>query len=112
MKLRVTAILFVVLVVVSAHAAPRDDNPAWVQQAAAIKVPTYEKDITAVVLVDDSVTTVESEGKVTEVYNYAVRILRREGRDYAAGRVGYIPDIGKVKELKAWLVKPTGEIKR
>jgi transglutaminase-like putative cysteine protease len=112
MRPRLIAILFLLSLGVSANATVRDDNPAWVQQAAAIKVPSYEKDVQAVVLVDDQVSTVESDGRVTEVYNFAVRILRREGRDYATGRVGYIPDIGKVKELKAWLVKPTGEIKR
>jgi transglutaminase-like putative cysteine protease len=112
MRPRLIAILFLMSLGVSANATVRDDNPAWVQQAAGIKVPGYEKDVQAVVLVDDQVSTVESDGRVTEVYNFAVRILRREGRDYATGRVGYIPDIGKVKELKAWLVKPTGEIKR
>jgi len=89
-----------------------DDTPGWVQQAVAIKTPAYEKDVSAVVLVDDSVVTIDSDGRINEVYNYAVRILQREGRDYAKGGVGYVPDVEKVKDLKAWLVRASGQTKR
>jgi transglutaminase-like putative cysteine protease len=92
--------------------SPGDEAPPWVNQAAAVKVPSYEKDIQAVVLIDESNTTISSDGKVNEVYNYAVRILRREGRDYALARVSYIPDVGKVKEFRAWLIRPGSEIKK
>ena len=95
-----------------ASAAVGDETPPWVQQAVTIKVPTYEKDVPAVVLVDESFTTISSDGKQNEVYNYAVRILRREGRSYARGSAGYIPDISKVKEFRAWLIRPGGETKR
>jgi hypothetical protein len=89
-----------------------DDTPPWVQQAAAIKVPAYDKDVSAVVLLDESLTSINSDGRVNEVNNHAVRILRREGRGYAIGQVGYVPETGKVKEFRAWLIKPNGEIKR
>src|SRR5690349_5727522 len=89
-----------------------DDAPPWVQQAAAIKVPTYEKDVSAVVLVDEKTTTIDSDGRITETLNYAVRILQREGREYAMGHVLYHSDGGKVKELHAWLVRPNGQTKR
>jgi len=91
---------------------PGDDNPAWVQQAAGIKAPAYDKDVDAVVLLAESIKTVDGDGRLTEVKNYAVRILRREGREYARGGVGYIPEVGKVKDLKAWLVRPDGSVKR
>ena len=113
MKTWSISIIVVLMLAVSAAAAPAgDEAPAWVQQATSIKVPTYEKDVPAVVLVDESNTTISSDGKVTEVYNYAIRILRREGREYAAAGVGYIPDISKVKEFRAWLVRPGSETKR
>ena len=110
MKLLLT--ILVLLIAVPASAAPGDETPQWVQQAGAIKVPAYDKDVPAVVLVDESTTTIGSDGRTNEVYNYAVRILRREGREYASGHVGYIPDIGKIKEFKAWLIRPSGETKR
>jgi hypothetical protein len=106
--------LFRVLLLLLLVATPvfADDTPSWVQQAAAIKVPTYDKDVFAVVLLDESLTSINSDGRVNEVNNHAVRILRREGRGYAVGQVGYVPETGKVKEFRAWLIKPSGEIKR
>jgi transglutaminase-like putative cysteine protease len=113
MRLKSIAVLPLLLfAVVPAYASPGDDVPSWVQQAAALKPPVYDKDVPAVVLVDDGTKTIDSEGRVTEVYNYAVRILKREGREYAIGRAGYNTDSGKVKELRAWLVRPNGDIKR
>jgi hypothetical protein len=89
-----------------------DDTPVWVQQAAAMKIPTYDKDVPAVVLVNEKTTTIDADGRITEVLNYAVRILQREGREYARGHVVYRTDGGKVKELRAWLVRPSGQTKR
>jgi hypothetical protein len=86
--------------------------PSWLQQAVEIKAPLYEKDVPAVVLVDDSQIIIGSDGKQNESYNYAVRILRREGRGYAVGDVNYLPNISKVKDFRAWLIRPGGVIKR
>ena len=112
MQRHLFSILAVFLFAVSASAAVGDDTPAWVQQAVALKVPAYEKDVPAVVLVDESTTTIGSDGRINEVYNHAIRILRREGREWATGEVGYIPDIGKVKEFRAWLIMPGKETRR
>jgi len=109
MKPRIFAILALLLL---SSPALADDTPSWVQQAAAIKVPTYDKDVPAVVLINESLTSINSEGRETSVFNQAVRILRREGREYAFGEVGYVPDSGKVKEFRAWLIRPNGEIKK
>jgi transglutaminase-like putative cysteine protease len=113
MKLRLVAALsFLLIAHVITGAATFDDTPPWVLQAATLSVPAYEKDVPAVVLVDDSTTTIDAEGRVNEVYNYAVRILKREGRGYALARVGYLPDITKVKDFRAWLIRGAGDIKR
>ena len=108
-------ILSVLLVMLSAtclNASTADDPPAWLQQASAIKLPTYDKDVSAVVLVDDLTTTLEPDGRLTEVYNFAVRVLRREGRSYASAHCGYNPEVGKVKDFRAWLIRPGGDIKK
>jgi transglutaminase-like putative cysteine protease len=112
MKVWLISILALLMLAAPASAAPGDEAPPWVQQAVSIKVPTYDKDVSAVVLVDEATTAIASDGRTSKVYNYAVRILRREGRDYAVGRVGYIPDVGKVKEFRAWLIRPGAEAKR
>ena len=111
MKTKFSSLVLLLLCVASLKASTGDETPVWLQKAAAIKLPTYEKDVPAVVLVDDSTTTVDADGKLTEAYNYAVRIIRREGREYAVGEVGYIPDAGKVKDFRAWLIRPSGDVK-
>ena len=95
-----------------ASTAPGDETPAWVQQAATMKIPVYDKDVPAVVLLSEQSTTVSSDGKTNEVFNFAVRILRREGREWAEAGVGYVPDSSKVKDFRAWLIRPNGETKR
>jgi hypothetical protein len=113
MKLRfVTALSFLLLLLAPAQAMAGDEVPTWVQQAAALKLPVYDRDVSAVVLVDDSTTTVDAQGYVTEVYKFAVRILKREGRSYAEGDVGYIPESAKIKDFRGWLVRPSGDTKR
>jgi hypothetical protein len=112
MKVLLITIVTLLTVAVPAKAAPGDEAPPWVQQAASLKLPTYDKDVPAVVLVDESNNVISSDGRTSETYNYAIRILRREGRDYAVGGVGYIPDVGKVKEFRAWLIRPGAETKR
>jgi len=113
MKLWLISLLGLLLLVTPAKAAVAgDEAPVWVQQAATLKLPSYEKDVPAVVLVNERIATIDSDGRITEVVNYAVRVLQREGREYAMGHVVYVPDSGKVKELRAWLIRPGSETKR
>ena len=115
MKIRIATLIGLIgllMFAVPVSAAVADETPPWVQKAVAIQVPTYDKEVPAVVLVDESTTSIGPDGKITEVYNFAVRILRREGRDYCEGNVGYIPDISRVKEFRAWLIRPGGDTKR
>ena len=113
MKLFVVTILGLLFVVAPAKAAVAgDEAPPWVQQAAAMKVPAYDKDVPAVVLVNERITTIDGDGRINETVNYAVRILQREGREYASGHVLYLTDGGKVKDLRAWLVRPNNQTRR
>src|SRR6267142_5869064 len=101
MRLRLLGMLLLLLVAAPGGKARSDDAPAWLTQAASLKVPTYEKEISAVVLVDDGTRSVNEDGRVTNVYSFAVRILRREARGRSVAHVGYIPDSSKVKEFHA-----------
>ena len=100
------------LVAATAPAFAGDDAPAWLQQAAALKVPAYDNDVPAVVLLDEANVVIGDDGRVTTVYNYAVRILRREGRAYAVAEEHYSTDTEKVREMRAWLIRPSGDVKR
>jgi uncharacterized protein DUF3857/transglutaminase superfamily protein len=112
MRTLLITLLGLLILATPTAAATGDETPLWVQQATSMKVPTYDKDVPAVVLVSEFTSSVSSDGKTNETLNYAIRLLRREGRDYAYGRVGYIPESSKVKEFRAWLIRPGGETKR
>lgn len=104
---------FCCLLVAAASPALAGDDapPAWLQQAATANAPKYEKDVPAVVLHDESNMTVGEDGRITVVANYAVRILTREGRVLARAEETYQTDTGKVREMRAWLLRPSGEVK-
>jgi hypothetical protein len=88
------------------------DLPQWLQQAVTIKAPAYDKDVQAVVLVNEQQVTVGADGRVTTVQIFAVRILTHEGRSYARAGIPYLTDTGKVHDLRAWLIRPAGEVKQ
>ena len=89
-----------------------DQAPPWLQQAAQIVTPPYDKNISAVVLLNECTSVINGDGRVTKSCNYAVRILQREGRDNAFAGVAYTPDTAKVKDMDAWLIRPNGVVKR
>ena len=88
-----------------------NDVPQWLQQAAAIKVPSYDKEVQAVVLLKEEAVTVSADGRVSTVTSFAIRILSHEGRAYARAVVPYLTDSGKVRDLQAWLIRSSGEVK-
>lgn len=82
-----------------------DQIPAWMTQAARGVVPSYDKDVPAVVLHDEQQITY-SDGRLLSVENYAVKLLSKEGRRFAVARAYYLVSSGKVKDIVAWLIPP------
>ncbi|HKO42818.1 MAG TPA: transglutaminase domain-containing protein [Pyrinomonadaceae bacterium] len=111
-KLAKLSVAFFFLTVTSAVAAPAEQAPGWLQQAAAVSVPTYDKDTPAVVLRKEQAVTVASDGRITTVTTFAVRILTREGRAFAQAGELYLTQTGKVREMTAWLIRPNGFVKK
>ncbi|MDZ7638911.1 MAG: DUF3857 domain-containing protein [Bryobacterales bacterium] len=62
-------------------------------------------------LLDEERKVVDGLGKTSVFVRYAVRVLTNEGRSKAIARMVYRTDTGKVKNLSAWLVTPSGTIK-
>src|SRR5688572_1735675 len=100
---------FAILLIAIPALAAGDDAPSWLRQAAAIKVPTYDKKVSTVVLVDESNMVVAEDGRVTTTSLYAIRILNKEGRDSAVAAAGYETDFEKIRELRAWMIQPSGK---
>ncbi|HVF55548.1 MAG TPA: DUF3857 domain-containing transglutaminase family protein [Pyrinomonadaceae bacterium] len=98
--------------VVSSAAPSSEDVPAWLRQAAQAAAPVYDKKVSAVVLHNEKNVTVTEDGRVVTTTNYAVRILLREGRSHAYAHESYLTDTGKVRELRAWMIRPSGEVKK
>jgi hypothetical protein len=100
--------LALLLLSASSAFANEDAPPAWLQQAAATSAPTYNKDVPAVVLLNERTVTIGQDGRTTTVTTYAVRILTHEGREEAIAHEVYQTDTGKVREMRAWLIRPGG----
>ncbi len=104
--------LFALILVSASSAFAGDEVPAWLQQAAQQNVPAYSKEVPAVVLLDESSMAVGEDGRIVTTSTYAVRILSREGREEAVARLPYMTDAGKVREMRAWLIRSNGDVKR
>ena len=91
------------------RAAVADDPPAWLKQAASTTSPSYGKEVKAVVLHHEQRKNVEEDGRITTTTWYAVRILAREGREEAIAHAVYNTGSEKVKEIRAWLLRPAGD---
>ena len=89
-----------------------DPIPSWMQEALKRQTPSFEvDDVPALVLHDEQSSTLDSDGRLTITSSLAVRILRREGKAYAEGGATYLQSSSKVKEFRAWLVRPNGSVK-
>lgn len=109
---KLTVCFVLLLTAAPAALAASDEAPAWLQQAAAIKVPSYDKDVPAVVLRTEQAVTVSEDGRANYVTTYAVRILTRDGRAFAEAAEIYLTKTGKIRELNAWLIRPNGFVKK
>jgi hypothetical protein len=91
-------------------ALARDQPPDWLKRLAAIKVEAQAK-AGAVVLLTEEINTVQPDGNVKTVSRYAVRIQTRDGREAAATSAVYLTDSGRVRDMHAWMIPPTGSAK-
>ena len=111
MSLKLILSLFIVMSIGESARAMGDGVPGWLKRAAEIQARTPNEKAPAIVLHRELRRTVESDGKITSVTYYAVRLLSREGRAEAMARIYYNQDSERVKEFRAWLIRPTGEVK-
>jgi hypothetical protein len=111
MLYRLLGSLFLLLFLV-APALAGDETPLWLQQVMTARTPAYEKDVPAVVLHKEQRSTVTTDGRIVTETSYAVRILLREGRKYAVAQEFYESDAGKVRDMHAWLIRPSLPVKK
>ncbi len=105
------SIFLAALFSINAFAVGDNSLPNWLRQAAAANPPTYAKDVPAVVLYNEQQVTLGSDGKLTTIENYAVKILVREGKPTAVATAFYLSSFSKVRDMNGWLIRPDGSSK-
>jgi hypothetical protein len=101
----------ILVILCGAIGAAANEVPAWFSQFRGVQTPAYDKDVKAVVLQKDTSVTVGSDGKTVTTTTYVVRILTREGRREAVAVEPYLVSSGKIREIKAWLIRRDGSTK-
>lgn len=82
--------------------------PDWLRAAAQEKLPDYDKETNAVILLDETQTTVHDNGEIDTLHRMAVRLLRPEARrDFSSLDVGFDKET-KISYMKAWTIESNG----
>ncbi len=105
--------LFLAIILLTISISPvfaGDDAPSWLRQAASLSLPIYDKDVKVVTVNNDQKITVEENGRVLTTTTHAVRILSRDAAGSAMARAVYNTESEKVKEFKAWMIRPSGQV--
>ena len=80
----------------------QEPAPQWALYAAKTHTPDYAKDSSAVILFDEYVESVDSQGRATEQKREAIRILQPQGRHQACD-VSYDVD-EKINYFREWTI--------
>ena len=85
-----------------------DSAPDWLRTAAQDKLPTYPKETTAVLLLNDEQTTIKDNGEIETRTRRAYRLLRPESREDYDSAVARFANDTKITYFKAWTITPDG----
>lgn len=91
----------------SGFAYAKDSVPDWVRTAANQPTASVPPSAPAVVLLDETVLTVGTDGKAVEHHRHVVKILRVRGRDEGIAKIAFDND-SKILSLKVWSIAPDG----
>lgn len=98
------------LTAVAPRAQASNSAPDWLRAAAQETLPTYPNAPVAVVLLDESQTTVDSNGEISTRHRVAYKLLRPEAED----QYGYVgvpfDDEAKILSFKAWTITADGRV--
>ncbi|HEX4004197.1 MAG TPA: DUF3857 domain-containing protein [Candidatus Acidoferrales bacterium] len=90
------------------RASAGDSAPDWLRAAAQEKLPAYDSDTDAVILLDETQTTVHDNGEIDTLHRQAIRLLRNEARrEYGGIDVSFDKDT-KIAYMKAWTIESNG----
>jgi len=87
------------------------EAPGWLKEAASSTLPAYEAKVPAAVWLKEETVTIQDAGSKTRTLRYAVKVLNREGVKSAERGISYFSGAGKVRDVRAWLIPPSGKVK-
>jgi len=82
--------------------------PGWMHAAASAPLATYDDKTDAVILYDETIITVQPNGKIHKTERTAIRILRPSGREWGKLRFPYDPE-SKITNIHAWTIPAQGK---
>jgi hypothetical protein len=103
-----SAVLFVAL---AAACPAADDTPAWLKDLTTVTLPSYPAKANSVVLLNEEHTTAAENGRLTTVTRTAMKVLTRQGGDILYFD-SYDTRSGKVRDFRAWMISPSGKVKK
>lgn len=91
----------------AARASSPPPVPDWFKQAAAVPLPPHDPEAKAIILLEDTLITVQPDGKAMERYRGVIKILRPQGRHYAEPMTWFSKD-DKLLSFHVWSIGPDG----
>src|SRR6202162_172343 len=88
-----------------------DDTPAWLKDLTGAALPAYPAKVNTVVLFNEEHTVVADSGRFTTTTRTAIKILDRQGSDVIFFDQ-YDSKGGKVRDFRAWMIAPSGKVKK
>lgn len=98
------------LLFVPCSRASVDTTPDWLRAAAKEPVPDYPKETVAVILLDETKTTINDNGDIETLYRRAFRVLRPEAREHFGTLAAYFDSQTKISYIKSWTLIPDGRV--
>src|SRR5215467_6452125 len=88
-----------------------DDTPGWLKDLAGASLQEYGARVNTVILFNEEHTTMNDSGRLTTTTRTAMKILTRQGAEPIFFDE-YDTASGKVRDFRAWMVAPTGKVKK
>jgi hypothetical protein len=105
LTLSITATLAVAPCTASIFGKDKADPPQWGVDAAKTRTPDYAKDSAAVVLYEETLETVDAQGRAVERRRQVIRILKPQGRENYSNPCVVSYDVDdKINYFRAWTI--------
>src|SRR5436190_3315892 len=102
---------FALALLALAAARAADDTPGWLKELTGASLPPYSANVNSVVLLNEERTTAAESRRLTTGYPHGDEGAPRQGGDILFFD-HYDSRSGKVRDFRAWMVAPSGKVKK